>query len=55
MPLSKTPNTGLNLESELYTIPLGGVNVVLEIQWLQTLGTYSVNHQKHFIKFKCQG
>jgi hypothetical protein len=44
-----------NLESELYTVPLGGVDVVLGVQWLQTLGTYSVNHQKHFIKFKWQG
>jgi hypothetical protein len=40
-----------NLESELYTIPLGGVDVVLGVQWLQTLGTYSINHQEHFIKF----
>jgi hypothetical protein len=44
-----------NLESELYTVPLGGVDVVLGVQWLQTLGTYSVNHQEHFIQFKWQG
>ena len=44
-----------NLELELYTIPLGGVDVVLGVQWLQTLGTYSVNHQEHFIQFKWQG
>jgi hypothetical protein len=44
-----------NLEIELYTIPLGGVDVVLGVQWLQTLGTYLVNHQDHFIKFKRQG
>jgi hypothetical protein len=44
-----------NLESEFYTVPLGGVDVVLGVQWLQTLGTYSVNHQEHFIKFKWQG
>ena len=43
------------LESELYTLPLAGVGTVLEFQWLQTLGTYSANHQKDFIKFKWQG
>jgi hypothetical protein len=41
-----------NLESKFYTIPLGGVDAVLAIQWLQNLGTYSVNHQDNFIKFK---
>jgi hypothetical protein len=40
------------LESRFYTVPLGGVDVVLGIQWLQTLGTYSANHHKQFIKFK---
>ena len=44
-----------NLELELYTVPLGGVDVVLGVQWLQTLGTYSVNHQEHFIQLKWQG
>ena len=41
-----------NLESEFYAVPLGGVDAVLEIHWLQTLGTYSENHQEHFIRFK---
>ena len=40
------------LESELYTLPLGGVDIVMGFQWLQTLGTYSAHHQKQFIKFK---
>ena len=44
-----------NLESELYTLLLGGVDIILGVQWLKTLGTYSANHQKHFIKFKWQG
>jgi hypothetical protein len=34
---------------------LGGVDYVLGIQWLQTLGTYYANHQKQFIKFKWKG
>jgi hypothetical protein len=44
-----------NLESKLYTVPLGGVYVVLGVQWLETLGKYSVNHQEHFIQFKWKG
>ena len=44
-----------NLESEFYVVPLGGVDAILGIQWLQTLGTYSTNHQEHFIMFKFQG
>jgi len=44
-----------NLTSEFYTLPLGGVDAVLGVQWLQTLGTYSANHQEHFITFNWQG
>eukprot|EP00253_Pinus_taeda_P032921 PITA_32921 len=43
------------MESSFYTVPQGGVDVVLGMQWLQTLGTYSANHQKKFIKFKLDG
>ena len=43
-----------NMEYGFYTIPLGGVYIVLGIQWLLTLGTYSTNHQKQFINFKCE-
>lgn len=43
------------MEANFYTVPLGGVNVVLGIQWLRTLGTYSTNHIKQFIKFKWDG
>ena len=28
-----------NLESDFFSVPLGGVDVVFGIQWLQTLGT----------------
>ena len=35
------------LESELYTLPLGGVDIIMGIQWLQTLGTQS-NGYKHW-------
>lgn len=43
------------MESSFYTVPLGGVDVILGIQWLQTLGTYLTNHQMQFIKFKLDG
>ena len=32
------------LEFELYAVALGGVDLVLAILWLQTLGTYSASH-----------
>ena len=44
-----------NLESDFFVVPLGGIDVVLGIQWLQTLGTYSTNHQEHFIEFHAFG
>ena len=43
------------METIFYTISLGGVYFILGVQWLQTLGTYSANHQKQFIKFKMDG
>ena len=43
------------MESSFYTVPLGGVDVVLGVQWLRTLGTYSTNHIKQFIKFEWDG
>eukprot|EP00253_Pinus_taeda_P002639 PITA_02639 len=43
------------MESSFYTVPLGGVDVVLGVQWLRSLGTCSANHIKQFIKFKWDG
>jgi hypothetical protein len=36
-------------------IPMGGADVVLGIQWLQSLGTMDFNFQELFIKFSLKG
>ena len=38
-----------------FVAPIGGVNAILGIQWLQKLGTYATNHTEDFIKFKQKG
>ena len=37
------------------SIPMGGVDVVLGIQWLQSLGTMDFNFQELFMKFSLEG
>ena len=44
-----------NLESPMYSIPIGGVYVFLGIQWLRTLGTISTNYNELFMKFELEG
>jgi hypothetical protein len=39
------------LKSTMISIPMGGVDVVLGVQWLQSLGTISFNFQEIFMKF----
>jgi hypothetical protein len=36
-------------------VPMGGVDVVLGVQWLQSLGTLAFNFQKLFMKFSFEG
>ena len=43
------------LNSPMISIPMGGVDVVLRIQWLQSLGTMSFNFQELFMKFSFEG
>jgi hypothetical protein len=39
----------------MISIPMGGANVVLGIQWLQSLGTMAFNFQEIFMKFSLEG
>eukprot|EP00253_Pinus_taeda_P032580 PITA_32580 len=39
----------------MLSIPMGGADVVLGVQWLQSLGTIAFNFQELFIKFSMEG
>ena len=39
----------------ILSIPMGGVGVVLRVQWLQSLGIVAFNFQKLFLKFFLEG
>ena len=39
------------LNSPMYAITMGGGDVVLGVQWLQSLGMMDFNFLEHFIKF----
>jgi hypothetical protein len=39
----------------MISIPMGGDDVVLGIQWLQSLGTIAFNFQELFMKFSLEG
>ena len=43
------------LTSPMLSIPMGGDDVVLGVQWLQSLGTIASNFQELFIKFSAEG
>ena len=43
------------LTSPMLSIPMGGADVVLGVQWLQSLGTIAFNFQELFIKFSTEG
>jgi hypothetical protein len=40
-----------NLESTMYGIPIGGVDVVVGIKWLRKLCRVSTKHMELFIRF----
>ena len=39
----------------MLSIPMGGADVVLGVQWLQSLGTIAFNFQELFMKFCAEG
>eukprot|EP00253_Pinus_taeda_P030348 PITA_30348 len=43
------------LTSSMLSIPLGGADAVLGVQWLQSLGTIAFNFQELFMKFDAEG
>ena len=43
------------LNSTMISIPMGGVDVVLGVQWLQSLGTVVFTFQNIFMKFSWEG
>jgi hypothetical protein len=43
------------MSSPMISIPMGGVDVVLGIQCLQSLGTMAFNFQELFMKFSLEG
>ena len=43
------------LNSPILSIPMGGADVVLGVQWLQSLGTIAFNFQERFLNFFLEG
>jgi hypothetical protein len=43
------------MNSPMISIPMGGADVVLGIQWLQSLGMMDFNFQELFMKFLLEG
>ena len=43
------------LNSPMIAIPMGGADVVLGVQWLQSLGMIAFNFQELFMKFLWEG
>jgi hypothetical protein len=58
--LGKYLNIKLNMgeyviNSPMISIPMGGVDIVLGVQWLQSLGTMDFNFQELFLNVSLEG
>jgi hypothetical protein len=43
------------LNSLMIAIKMGGVDIVLEVQWLESFGTIALNFQYIFMRFSSKG
>jgi len=43
------------LNSQILSIPMGGVDVLLGVQWLESLGTIAFNFRELFLKYFWEG
>ena len=43
------------MNSPIFSIPMGGADIVLGVQWLQSLGTVTFNFQEIFLNFFSEG
>jgi hypothetical protein len=43
------------LDSPIIAIKMGGVNIILGVQWLQSLGTYALNFHELFMRLSLEG
>ena len=43
------------LDTPMYVISMGAIDIVLGVQWLTTLGTIEMNFQEIFMRFPSQG
>ena len=46
---------GLEIEPDLYVVPLGDSDIILGVQWLQPLGDVFMNFEQMTCKFSYQG
>lgn len=46
---------GAEVQTDLFVLAMGGANVVLGVQWLETLGDITINHKNLTMEFTLNG